>query len=175
MKTPPLRWIAIAIAAPLLGASVYGGVVLRRPTRADGAATSKASLTGPPNSVVHTETVAAPNDVVSAIVERNPFRPDRSRSIERYQLEGSSEVSIVQPSPAPPDEPVRPTIPEIRLVGLVALGSGRGMAAVEVAGSNARLLSIGDSIAGFRLVSVTGSEAKLSRPDTTLLLSLKGP
>lgn len=108
--------------------------------------------------------------VIAATVERNPFRPERSPAPDRYHVRVPGEPESAAPAPPP-----RPAVPQMKLAGLVASGGGKGMAALEVSGASPRLLSVGDSIAGFRLTWVSATEAHLSRSDTTLVLVLGGP
>ncbi|HEX2092399.1 MAG TPA: hypothetical protein VHG28_08355 [Longimicrobiaceae bacterium] len=121
--------------------------------------------------------------LVLRTVARNPFRADRSRPAGRYRLPGtgvpapaltppSAGAAGVQPSAAPPP---RAPLPHFRLLGVAALAGGRGIAAIQVSGSTPRVVNVGDSIAGFRLVAVSSTEARLAGPDTTLLIRSSQP
>lgn len=110
----------------------------------------------------------APDRMILAAVVRDPFRVDRSRPPDRYRLPATSGQLAAEVVP----EPVSPIM---RVVGVAALGDGRGLAAVEVAGERPRLVRIGEEFAGLRLVSLSPGEARLESKDTTLVLRLPSP
>ncbi len=76
---------------------------------------------------------------------------------------------------APPAPPPRPPPPQFRLVGLVALAGGKGIAAIQVSGASPRVVNVGDSVSGFRLVAVSPTGATLRGVDTTLVIRSSPP
>jgi hypothetical protein len=105
--------------------------------------------------------------LVASIVEHNPFRPERAPANARYRIAGTA--------PEPDQEKVseKLPVPAIKLAGVIAGRSGKGMAALELEGHAARILSIGDTIGGFRLLSVNSGAARLARMDTTITLTIR--
>jgi hypothetical protein len=131
----------------------------------------------------HPRDAAALNRLVLETVARNPFRAERSRPAGRYLLPGSEApagLATAAASPGvavqlPPPPPSRPPVPQFRLVGTAALGGGRGLAAIEVPGAPPRVVNVGESISGFRLESVSPTEARLRGADTTLVIRSSSP
>jgi|GEM_PF-2380993 len=118
------------------------------------------------------------NGRVRETVSRNPFRPERARAAGRYRLPGTEAPAVPDAAPvfeAPPPPPMRPPLPDFRLVGTVSLEGGRGLAAIQVSGAPPRVVNVGDSLAGFRLESVTPTEARLRGQDTTLVIRSSSP
>lgn len=115
--------------------------------------------------------------LVSAVIARDPFRtrgmlagaaPPRSGPVPlETDAEPRAEPEVVTP--------LREPVPSLRVLGLVVLGDGRGMAALEAQGAPSKLVSVGDEFAGFRLRSVSATEARLERRDTSLVLRLQTP
>lgn len=99
-------------------------------------------------------------------VAADPFRPERTRPPDRYRLPGS----------APAEDPVRtmPDRPELHVVG-VAVGGGRGLAAVRISPGRTHLLRTDEEWEGYRLVAVTPDGIRLAGRDTTLVLPLPSP
>lgn len=120
------------------------------------------------------EIAARPGDasgvLVLAAVARDPFRPDRRRPPGRYRLPGEA-----MPAPAMPTytAPVY-TAPErtwtFRALGTVILPDGSGLAAVAGQSGEGRVLKVGQSIEGFRVVRVAPGVVTLEGNDTTLVL-----
>ncbi|HET8655014.1 MAG TPA: hypothetical protein VFL93_05835 [Longimicrobiaceae bacterium] len=109
------------------------------------------------------------------VVERDPFRQARSRPEGRYHLPGSEPVAATPAPSRPPPPPPRPPLPQLRLVGVVVLGAGKGMAALQSPGAAERVVNVGEAVSGFRLVSVSATEARLSGQDTVLVLHTESP
>lgn len=118
------------------------------------------------------------NGLVLETVTRNPFRAERSRSAGRFRLPGTGAppapdaAPVVETAPPPP---MRPPLPDFRLVGTVSLDGGKGLAAIQVSGAPPRVVNVGDSVAGFRLESVTPTEVRLRGQDTTLVIRSSSP
>ena len=108
--------------------------------------------------------------IVSRAVDRNPFRPDRSRPDSRFGEEEASFEHIEEAF----NEFYTPE-PQVRLLGLAAAGLHGGLAAVEIAGLGQRILRVGEELGGYRLLSVSATEARLSGRDSVLVLRLSSP
>lgn len=117
------------------------------------------ALTSPPVGVT-----ISPKDL-SAALERNPFRADRRRAAVRYQLPG-------QVLTAAPPSAVLPSMPMVRLAGIAATGSTRGIAALSILGRPPQLLRVGESLEGWRLTHVRRESVVLTGRDTTLTLQM---
>ena len=106
----------------------------------------------------------ARGDLVAAL-ERDPFRSDRRRAALRYQLPG--QVLTAAPSAAP-----QPSMPMVRLAGIAATGSMRGIAALSILGRPPQLLRVGESLEGWRLTHVRRESVVLTGRDTTITLQM---
>ena len=85
-------------------------------------------------------------------VSQDPFQPDRRAPAQRYVLPGQRSVfAEVETEPTP--------APSFRVVGAARIGQG-GLALVQVDDGDVPIaVSVGESIEGFRLVSVTDEGA----------------
>jgi hypothetical protein len=113
---------------------------------------------------------AALDRMVLRVVERDPFRPERSRARDRYRTpaQAAAAAALAATVPPSPQMPVPPpyTPPEVPLVlrGIAADGQGRALVAVEIGGQH-RLLRVGEEFGGLRLLSATRSEARFRGPN----------
>ncbi|HEY0151359.1 MAG TPA: hypothetical protein VGB92_05135 [Longimicrobium sp.] len=103
---------------------------------------------------------------VLAAVSRDPFRADRRRSPTR--------LTVGTPIQAPAAEYVEPgagpsPAASFRLLGTVALPGG-GLAVVAGVDGQGRVLRVGQSLGGYRLVRVGPGTATLTGADTTVVL-----
>ena len=103
-------------------------------------------------------------DLVAAL-ERDPFRSDRRRAALRYQLPGRA-------LPAAPPAALPPNMPMVRLAGIAATGSTRGIAALSILGRPPQLLRVGESLEGWRLTHVRRESVVLTGRDTTITLQM---
>ena len=94
---------------------------------------------------------------VLAAIARAPFRPDRNPPSIRYELPSDRRAPAM---PVPPNPFLR-----ARLVGTV-LQSGGGLAMLDLPGRGSRVVSVGGSIDGFRLLRVERGAADFQGPDT---------
>lgn len=143
-------------------------------------AKSTAPAGSDPTRVRLVSDAAALDRLVLRTVARNPFRPDRARDGGRLRFAGAEGTApqgqaALAPAVVPVSPAVREPIPQFRVVGLVAMGEGKGLVALELPGAPPRLLNVGDVLAGFRVVSVSSSEARLRGQDTTLVLTPRQP
>jgi hypothetical protein len=85
-------------------------------------------------------------------VNQDPFQPDRRAPAQRYVLPGQRRVSTrVEREPTP--------APEFRVVGTARIGQG-GLVLVQVDDGDVPIaVSVGESIEGYRLASVTDEGA----------------
>ncbi|HEU0054723.1 MAG TPA: hypothetical protein VFQ39_16165, partial [Longimicrobium sp.] len=98
-------------------------------------------------------------------------RADRKRPPGRYRMPGEPPPVEAPPANAfvPPPPP-----PALRLLGTVVLADGSGLAALAGQNGQSRVVRIGQSMDGFRLVRVTRGTATLRGNDTTLVLKNGG-
>lgn len=113
-----------------------------------------------------TPRAGTPRAVVFTAVAKDPFRSDRKRPSTRYRLPGD-ELGPTAARPVP-----TPSM-DLTLVGTALRGNAR-LAVVQEPRRAPRVLHVGDSIAGFELVSVERRLATLRGIDTTLVLVLPG-
>jgi hypothetical protein len=109
---------------------------------------------------------------ILSAVARDPFRPDRRRPPGRYRLPGQE-----PPPEAPPeryDYTPPPAAPLFGLLGTVVLPGGRGLAALSGQGGVSRIVRVGETMDGFRVVRVTSGAATLTDGDTTIVLTTQG-
>jgi hypothetical protein len=101
-------------------------------------------------------------------VSRDPFQPDRRAPAQRYVLPGQRSVfAEVETEPTP--------APSFRVVGSARIGRG-GLALVQVDdGEMPIAVSVGESIEGYRLVSVTEEGATLMADGDSWVLSVVEP
>lgn len=108
--------------------------------------------------------------LVLAAVARDPFRPDRRRPPGRYRLPGEALPAPPMPTyTAPVYTAPEPTY-SFRALGTVILPDGSGLAAVAGQSGEGRVLKVGQSIEGFRVVRVAPGVVTLEGNDTTLVL-----
>lgn len=159
------RWSRLALAGAVVagvGTIVVAGVALRPIRLPDAVPPEARSPLQVPDAAVR----GASDRGVLVAVARAPFRPDRRPPAVRYQL----------PSQRRPAEPTRLPSPFLgsRLVGTVLQPSG-GLAMLDVPGRGSRVMAVGDSVAGFRLVKVGRGSAAFAGPDSLVTLYVPGP
>ena len=92
-----------------------------------------------------------PSIELDRAVNQDPFQPDRSAPAQRYVLPGQRRATRVGREPTP--------APEFRVVGAARIGQG-GVALVQVDRGDVPIaVNVGESIEGYRLVSVTDEGA----------------
>jgi len=92
-----------------------------------------------------------PSIELNRAVNQDPFQPDRSAPAQRYVLPGQRRATRVEREPTP--------APEFRVVGAARIGPG-GVALVQVDRGDVPIaVNVGESIEGYRLVSVTDEGA----------------
>lgn len=109
--------------------------------------------------------------VVDAVVEIDPFQPDRTAPLRRFRdrdvpderATPESEASVVAQAAAPGT---------VRLQGIVRLPNGGALAVLSMNGGAAKLVRVGQTIDQYRLTHVDARTATLAGPDTTLVLRL---
>ncbi len=120
---------------------------------------------------VQAEPVNSATTVVGAAVAGDPFRADRRRSPRRYRFPGERRTRRAIPVAA---NRRRPSLPRVNLVGTVGGGDGKGIAAFRMPDRTSKVIRVGQSISGFKLVRVDRGSATLVSPDTTLVLRISG-
>ena len=110
------------------------------------------------------------DSLVAAIAERHPFRADRSPPPERYRL---PEMRWTGDPGSPTRASGSGRFPDLVLLGTAAYAEDRGSAAFRLRGRDTRLVSVGDTVQGFRLVAVEHGRVTLSGSDTTLILGFE--
>jgi hypothetical protein len=99
-------------------------------------------------------------------VNRDPFRMDRGRPDGRYGTPPPS--SAVDQTSAPQSEPP----PPVRLIAVAEIASGRNIAALQADGSSARIVHVGDAIAGLQVLSIQRGLVRLQATDSVIVLRM---
>ena len=146
---------------------LFGSALLR-------AFSTDASLLPPPaRTPTVTDDSAGDAEVLSAdalrlAVENDPFSPTRQAPLERYRLPGD-----VEPEPEPPP-PEPPPPPPFQLTGTV-ITERASMALISVGDVPPRMMSVGESLMGYRLSNVTAQSATMVNEEHELHLQMPTP
>lgn len=110
---------------------------------------------------------SAPVEVLRMAVDQDPFMPTRDRAPE-YRIGGRVETveAVERPEPEPP--------PAFNIVGVVTSPSG-GFAMVQVDAGEPQLVAVGESIQGYRLVSVDAERATFQGASRRLAFAVSDP
>jgi len=167
----------------ILGAGVLGAALLLAGTvftrawiggQADSPASAMAPETPPPATPVDPTDSTAPDDPIEELLrlaaEQAPFDSERRPPPARYQL--PDEVEPVAPAPAP--VPEAPPAPPFRLLGTIA-GTDGGVAVMEVEGSSAHVLLLGEELFGYRVSRIGPGSVTMTGDGRSLSLSVPGP
>lgn len=135
-------------------------------TTVDAAAAPLAPNEPPPDAEtarVPSETVL-PLDALALAVDQDPFQPDRRRP-EAYRLPGE-EVDV--------EAPVRrtPTPPPFQVIGTAVSGRA-GLAIIQAGDDPPRVVSVGESVSGFRLLHVEDDAATVMGDGETVRLAVE--
>jgi hypothetical protein len=128
----------------------------------------------PPGTPADTAAANSPDerplsmDAIMLAIENDPFQPERTRSARRYRLPGDVDL------PPPPPPPVPPPPPDFRIVGTAVTPDG-GFAVMGVGDAPARVLAIGDYLAGYRLERVAAESALMKNDEREITLTVPGP
>ena len=165
--TPLRRWdrgsrlaLAGVVASGALAILFAAGAL--RPVRFPG------PLPPAPHLLTTSPDVAVPgasDRAVLATVARAPFRPDRHPPAVAYELPSQRRPAVAATPPSP--------FLRSRLVGTVLRLSG-GMAMLDVPGRGSRVMAVGDSLDGFRLVRVGRGTAAFAGPDSLVTFHVPG-
>jgi hypothetical protein len=159
-----------AAASVLAAASVAIRAAMPDPRLAVVPALAETAPARPRSTPVRGQRAEELERIVSRAVDRNPFRPDRSRGYVRYG-DNETPFGLTEERPLEFYAPE----PEVRLLGLASGGPGASVAAVEIAGLGARILRVGEELAGYRLLSVSATEVRLRGRDSVLVLRVSSP
>ena len=118
--------------------------------------------------VAETTSPRLPSVALERAVSQDPFQPDRRAPAQRYVLPDQRVVVA--------NEEREPTeAPSFRVVGTARIGQG-GLVLVQVDDGDAPVVvSVSESIEGYRLVSVTDEGATLAADGSTFALSVVEP
>ena len=118
--------------------------------------------------VAETTSAKLPSVALERAVNQDPFQPNRRAPAQRYVLPDQRPVfTQVEREPTP--------APEFRVVGTARVGQG-GLVLVQVDDGDMPIaVSVGESIEGYRVVSVTGEGATLAADGGTWALSVVEP
>jgi hypothetical protein len=103
-------------------------------------------------------------DALTLAVDNDPFQPDRRRPAEPYRMPGEDVGDPEAPPPPPPPPP-------FTLLGTAEMGAG-GIAVMRVEESLPRVMTVGESLMGYRLDAVKGDAATLSGQGQTVTLTV---
>ena len=161
---PAGRWAAVAALASLvLAVAIYvWAESARRPT----VPTPRPPLAGrlPPDLFARHQT----DSTAGRLTEGAPFQPDRRPPAHRYVLpELRQDTEDHGPRPPLPAPPV--------LTGTARGEPGPSLVAFRSPNGVSRLLALGDTVNGFRVVRITADSVTITRQDTTLTLRLSNP
>lgn len=106
--------------------------------------------------------------LVIGIVDSDPFRADRHRPAGRY----GAPTSPLEPPPSMGEPPPTPAPAPIRLLAIASSPRGRGIAALQASGAPTRIVHVGDSLAGMRVLSIRGDQVRLQGTDTVIVLRM---
>jgi hypothetical protein len=154
------------LRGPVLAAGVLGVVAIARitawplvPVELQGAVDAR-----PGGSRSEASRAVATPDAIGAIVSRDPFRIGRLPAITAYDP-----IRLAQPSAPPPPRPA------LILVGVVdgaeASAVIEGFPGVE----GARVVRVGDALAGLQVKQIRGSRVTIVGMDTTWVLEVREP
>jgi hypothetical protein len=168
MNRSPSRMLIGAAIAFAVAVFLFGGALLR-------AFSTDATLLPPPApapAVTEDETGEANKpltaDALQLAVENDPFSPERTAPAERYRLPGDVEPE----PPAPPPPPPPP--PPFQLTGTV-ITENASMALIAVGDVPPRMMSLGESLMGYRLTSVGAESAVMSNDENNINLRVPAP
>ncbi len=172
------RW-KIAGALMLAGSGLILGATLVRALRSEpvppadsppaadvtGQDVSSIALQVPTASGPEAEPVS-PAEVRQA-ADRAPFDPERRPPLGRYRLPGTDEQMFVLT-----ESPELPPVPALRVLGTIS-GAGGGIAVIQAAGESPKIVSVGQTIGGYRLAAVREEAVTVASGDFEIELSLE--
>lgn len=153
---------AVVFAGVVLVVAAVGALRITPPTTGGGSAPAFDPLPPAPD----TSPDATPG-AVTAAVEADPFRPDRSPPDRRYVRPARRGGGDADTRPAGGRD--------LRLVGTTTFSDRGGLAAFRLAGGESRLVRAGNRIRGLRVVRVEEGRVVLAGADTTMTLSVEPP
>lgn len=115
----------------------------------------------------HSE-VASPyrsDSALQAVVGRDLFRADRRPAVTRYDPAG------MNTGPGVPSAPVRPVL---RLRGIMLTDTARALVEGFPATEGGRLVRVGESVAGLRVMAITRLQVRVGTADTSWTLTIQG-
>jgi hypothetical protein len=168
MTRSPNRALIGAAAAFTVALFVFGSALVRAlGFGADDTLAPRAATETP--SAASNSSDGLDTDALMLAVENDPFQPDRTRPAERYRMPG--DVEPEEPAPPPPPPPV----PDFRLVGTVVFGPENGTAAIAVGDADPRMMNVGETVMGYRVIAVTPQTATVSNGEREILLRVPAP
>lgn len=120
---------------------------------------------GPPTASIRIadQSAAPQTPLIIKAVASNPMRPDRRRAPGRF----GQVIETLTPEKAPP-------VPKFRVAGVARQTRGADLAAIAIGREPPRLVRQGDTIQGFRLLSVDSDSVHVARADTSVGLLIPG-
>jgi hypothetical protein len=150
---------ALGVACVLLGAAVTDAIRLDPPP-------APANMPVTLARVSDLQTAGPSDAALARAAAVDPFSPDRV-GVATRDADGEATIDESPETPASAPEP-----PQLRLLGVVVLGDGRGSAALSVAGGAAQLVRVGQQVDRWVLERVESGTATLVSRDGRLVLRL---
>lgn len=158
-----LAAIGLTVAAAAFGRALHNAVRLEPVEQIEETAQPVAAAPLPASEP------AVSAQAVQLAVENDPFREEREPSSARYRLPGDAPIRSASARTEPDIEP-----PEFRVLGTVQIGDV-GYAVIETEDNGRRLISVGETMNGFRLTAVDGDKAVLGMAGASFELSVPEP
>ncbi|HSJ23647.1 MAG TPA: hypothetical protein VK929_03110 [Longimicrobiales bacterium] len=165
--TAPSRGLLAAGAAAAVAALVFGAALLRA------LAPTPVALGDAPPMMGDVATAGAvhdvlDNDALEQALQSDPFSPARQRPHQRYRLPGDVDPPLPPPPPAPPP------VPEFRVSGTAVTPDG-GFAVLGIGDGAARIVGVGEYLAGYQVARVTTDAVIMSNDDGEVRVPVPAP
>jgi hypothetical protein len=166
----PANRIVLAVFSIVVA---LGAVSLRRALEVEGLPPLRESVSPEAGPRRIPRPLSLSEEQIVAVVNRDPFHPQRRRPDGRFPVPGRPGTIGLTPAFSAAPAPPPPVVP--RLLGTTVLLGGKGFAMLEAQGQPPRLLRVGESLDAFKLREVGRGRAVLLLGDSTIVLELRNP